>query len=185
VRTLDGVDIDGEAIETAWREHRASNLRFAVGDAMALPYPEQSFDLVVCNHVYEHVPDTPRMFSEIRRVLKPGGICYLAAGNRLKIMEDHFHLPFLSIMPKPMANRVLHLLGKGDYYENLLTYWELRRLVGSFEVIDYTGRIIREPERFQATDMLTSRSLKQSLALAMLRLAYWAFPTYIWLLRTI
>ena len=59
----------------------------------------------------------------------------------------------------------------------------LRRLVRAFEVSDYTKHVVREPEQYEATDMVRAGSLKQRLALAMLNTAYWAFPTYLWVLR--
>ncbi|MEM6824585.1 MAG: class I SAM-dependent methyltransferase [Pseudomonadota bacterium] len=42
-------------------------------DLTKLPFPEDDFDLVICSHVLEHVPDDAAAFSEIARVLKPGG----------------------------------------------------------------------------------------------------------------
>jgi SAM-dependent methyltransferase len=42
-------------------------------DVQALPFKEDDFDMVICNHVLEHVDDDTRAMSEILRVLKPGG----------------------------------------------------------------------------------------------------------------
>jgi ubiquinone/menaquinone biosynthesis C-methylase UbiE len=42
-------------------------------NAMALPYPDDSFDRVIANHMLYHVPDRPVAFREIARVLRPGG----------------------------------------------------------------------------------------------------------------
>jgi ubiquinone/menaquinone biosynthesis C-methylase UbiE len=42
---------------------------FAVIDAQAIPYEDESFDGVIANHMLFHVPDRPRAFVEIRRVL--------------------------------------------------------------------------------------------------------------------
>jgi arsenite methyltransferase len=43
------------------------------GDAVALPYPDDTFDAAVSTQVYEYVADIPRALSELRRVLRPGG----------------------------------------------------------------------------------------------------------------
>jgi arsenite methyltransferase len=43
------------------------------GDAAALPYPDAAFDAVVSTQVYEYVADIPAAFTELRRVLRPGG----------------------------------------------------------------------------------------------------------------
>ena len=45
---------------------------YAVCDAMALPFPDASFDVVIANMMLYHVPDIDRALMEIRRVLKPG-----------------------------------------------------------------------------------------------------------------
>lgn len=42
-------------------------------DVTQLPFEGDSFDVVVCNHVLEHVPDDERAMREVRRVLRPGG----------------------------------------------------------------------------------------------------------------
>jgi SAM-dependent methyltransferase len=47
------------------------------GDLEALPFADHSFDAVLCSHVLEHVGDDRRALSEIRRVLRPGGLALL------------------------------------------------------------------------------------------------------------
>lgn len=42
-------------------------------DIHQIPFSENIFDVVICNHVLEHVQDDIKAMSEIRRVLKPGG----------------------------------------------------------------------------------------------------------------
>jgi SAM-dependent methyltransferase len=46
-------------------------------DVTDIQFPENSFDLVLCNHVMEHVPDDRKAMREILRVLKPGGLALL------------------------------------------------------------------------------------------------------------
>ena len=46
-------------------------------DIHDIPFAENTFDAVLCNHVLEHVNDDIRAMSEIRRVLKPGGFAIL------------------------------------------------------------------------------------------------------------
>ena len=179
-----GTDIDEAAIAHARESFSRDNLHFEVADAMDLPYEDASFDVVVCSHVYEHVPDPIVMFREIHRVLRPGGVCYFSAGNRLMWNEPHYDLPLLAAVPRPLAHIYIRLAGKADYYhEKHLTYWGLVRLTRHFKRVDYTRRLVLEPENFHTSYMLPPGSLKARVAALMVRWFYWAFPGYIWILR--
>jgi hypothetical protein len=50
-----------------------SPLAMASMDLTDAPYPDASFDVILCNHVLEHVPDDRRAMQELFRMLKPGG----------------------------------------------------------------------------------------------------------------
>jgi 2-polyprenyl-3-methyl-5-hydroxy-6-metoxy-1,4-benzoquinol methylase len=179
-----GIDIDRPAVEFAKKTHNKDNLRFIQADSLNIKMPENHFDVVICAQVYEHVPNAVMMMDEIYRVLKPSGICYFAAGNRLNIIEPHYHLPFLSILPRPLAHIYIRWAGKGKfYYEKHLSYLGLRRLVQKFEVIDYTRIIIENPRRFSADYMLKTGTMKTKLAGWTINYAYWLCPSYLWLLK--
>jgi SAM-dependent methyltransferase len=60
---------------------------FRQADAQDLPFESASFDAVLANHMLYHVPDRPRAFAEIRRVLKPCGKFYAATNGELHMME--------------------------------------------------------------------------------------------------
>lgn len=55
------------------RKHPGAADCLAVGDALHLPYPDDSFDVVMANHVLYHLRDIDAALAEIKRVLKPAG----------------------------------------------------------------------------------------------------------------
>ena len=179
-----GIDIDTAAVAFARKTFSQPNLCLQAGDCMHIPHAANAFDVVVCNHVYEHVPDAGRLMKEIRRVLKPGGWCYFAAGNRLGVMEPHYGLPFLSWLPRPIAHRYMQLAGRGNcYYEKHLSLWGLQQLASGFRCVDYTRKVIAAPHVFHAGYMLPAGSPKTAAARLIARRAYWLLPTYIWMLQ--
>lgn len=46
-------------------------------DITGIPYPEDTFDLILCNHVLEHIPDDLQAMKELFRVLKPDGLAVI------------------------------------------------------------------------------------------------------------
>ncbi len=178
------IDIDEPAVKHAQENYNRHNLSFQLADAMNLPFEDGSFDIVVCSHVYEHVPDADKMFREIYRALKQGGICYFSAGNRLMWNEPHYNLPLLSILPRPLAHIYIRLAGKGSHYhEKHLSYWGLRTLAKDFSCTDYTAKLVTESEKYHTSYMIPPGSLKAKIAAAILKHAYWACPGYIWVLE--
>lgn len=144
-----GIDIDQGAVEHAQKTYSKDNLTFKLGDSMKLDFPANTFDIVICAQIYEHVPNPQKLFTEIYRVLKPGGVCYLAAVNKLWPIEPHYSLPFLAIMPKFLANIFVKLTGKAEsYYETLLSYWKLKSLTKDFKINEYTEKILQNPQKF-------------------------------------
>ncbi len=75
-----GVDVDPAQISRARalaEERGVANVRFELGDAYELAFPEASFDFVFANQVLLWLSDPLRALKEFRRVLRPGGIVAL------------------------------------------------------------------------------------------------------------
>ena len=76
-RTLIGVDIAASAIEFCERVHRVPGLRFMRGEAEHLPLEDNSADVIINVEASLCYGDRDRFFSEVCRVLRPGGhFCY-------------------------------------------------------------------------------------------------------------
>jgi ubiquinone/menaquinone biosynthesis C-methylase UbiE len=178
-----GMDIDHEAVSYARDHFSSSRVTFLIGDSLALPFQDGSIDVAICNHIYEHVPEPEKMMEEIYRILREDGFCYFSAGNKYMVLEGHYRLPFLSWLPRPLANLYLKMLGKGDcYYEEHLSLRGLKQLVKRFRVHDYTLSVIREPEKFHGTDLLNPDSFLYKWIRLLAPYLYPWIPTYVWVL---
>jgi SAM-dependent methyltransferase len=71
-----GVDMTPEMLakaSAAAAEMGATNVEFVEAEAERLPFPDGSFDIVISNGVIDLIPDKDAVFSELFRVLAPGG----------------------------------------------------------------------------------------------------------------
>jgi arsenite methyltransferase len=76
-----GVDMTPEMLakaKAAAVEMEATNVEFVAGEAEGLPFEDGSFDVVISNGVIDLIPDKDAVFSEIHRVLRPGGRIQIA-----------------------------------------------------------------------------------------------------------
>lgn len=56
-------------------------------DICDLPFKDESFDFILCNHVLEHIPDDEKAMQELYRILKPGGTAILQIPQELDRAE--------------------------------------------------------------------------------------------------
>lgn len=137
-KSILGLDYDKvglKTIPTATRE----KILFINGDAMTLPFNENSFGVIICAQVYEHVPFDTKLFSELARVLKPGGIVFFSGPNKLFPIEPHYFLPFLHWLPEKLADAYLKGVNKGNhYYERSRTFWSLKAALNEFDILDFS-----------------------------------------------
>ena len=79
-----GVDVGAPFIEMAKKyaaENEVANVEFLRTDGGKLPFPDGSFDRLICSEVIEHVSDERVFISDLRRVLEPGGIAVFTVPN--------------------------------------------------------------------------------------------------------
>jgi len=110
---VDAVDVhDNRLVTDGYCYHQVHDTQ--------LPFADDSYDVVLTNHVIEHVGDADaqhRHLAEIHRVMKPNGVSYLAVPNRWMLTEPHFQLKFLSWWPRAWRTPYLRMVGKGDVYD--------------------------------------------------------------------
>ncbi len=173
-----GVDIDVPGLAVA-HSRFGRRVRFVCAAGESLPLADASVDVVVFNHIYEHVVDPDAVVADIKRVLRPHGVLYLGLGNRLGVVEPHYRLPFLSYLPQGAADRYVRAFGRADhYYEQYRTRPGLRRLMAGWHVLDYTLPVLAAPSAF-ADDGLVPGPVTR-LPEAALTALLPVLPTYLW-----
>ncbi len=111
--TVTSVDVDDVRVDR-------SGYAFVPFDGQTLPFPDGSFDVVVSNHVIEHVGDRAaqqRHVAEIVRVLCSGGRVYVAVPHRWQLVENHYRLPLLGWVRGALADRYLQAMRRGQRYD--------------------------------------------------------------------
>jgi ubiquinone/menaquinone biosynthesis C-methylase UbiE len=179
---VDAVDVhDNRAVTEGYRYQQVQGTQ--------LPFANNAFDLVLTNHVIEHVGNEAAQRShlmEIRRVLSSGGIGYLAVPNRWMLMEPHYRLLFLSWLPQAFADAYVRFMGKGNYYDcRPLTTRRLEAMLREvgFEFAQRHREALLLTYELEHPDAIVLRRLLQLIPGAAYVAMRRAFPTLIYTLR--
>jgi ubiquinone/menaquinone biosynthesis C-methylase UbiE len=176
-----------EAVDVVDERVVKDGVRFTQVEGTQVPFEDGSFDVVVSNHVIEHVGDRAeqlRHLRELRRVLRPGGWAYLAMPNRWRVVEPHFKLPLLSWLPPGLRSGYVRLAGRGERYDcDPMSRRELWALVAEadLEAHDRTVDAVRVVRRVESPKGLSRVALAAPASL--LALGRPLVPTEIALLR--
>lgn len=136
----------------------------AVGEA--LPFPDQSFDVVICDNVVDHAESPPKIVSELARILAPGGLLYFTVNIHHPVYavaaQVHsgwraFGLPF---EVGPFADHTQHLTLKAA--EELFKNLPLQMLSAKSNLDVARARARRQPPR-HAGDRLKRVFFKNAL----------------------
>lgn len=100
-----GIDLTPKMIEVA-RSKRMEGVELVVGDCENLPFPDNSYDVVICCQSFHHYPNVQDFFNSVYRVLRPGGRLIL----RDMTMDSAAVRWFCNHIEMPIIN----LFGHGD-----------------------------------------------------------------------
>ncbi len=101
---------DAKFLETEYQ-----GLKFVQGNALNMPFEDNSFDLVFSSAVLEHVgsfENQCKFINECLRVSKK--YVFLTTPNRFYPIEFHTYLPFIHWLPKKVHRKILNLIGQKE-----------------------------------------------------------------------
>jgi len=125
-------------------DYTTTDLESPIADVKAdickLPFDANSYDVIFCNHVLEHIPDDTKAMQELYRVLKPGGYGVFQIPqdlSREKTFEDD------SILDKKERAKIF---GQYDHVRVYgLDYFDKLRSIGfKVEEVDFTANLSEE-----------------------------------------
>lgn len=103
-----GLDLSKKMIEVA-KKKQMYGVELVVGDCEALPFDDNSFDVITCSMSFHHYPNPDKFFQNIHRVLKPNGRFILRdMASKWKIV-----MWFINHVEIPLLNKIAH---KGDVH---------------------------------------------------------------------
>lgn len=114
------MSFDVVAIDVVDSRTVQDDYQFQLVNDTTLPFKDECFDVIITNHVIEHVgeyDDQLKHLFEVKRVLKKDGVAYLAVPNRWMLVEPHYRLIFLSWLPQKYRSRYLKKIRNIDFYD--------------------------------------------------------------------
>jgi 2-polyprenyl-6-hydroxyphenyl methylase/3-demethylubiquinone-9 3-methyltransferase len=77
-----GIDLSAKSLDVAQKRDQTGSVRYMQLDAFAIPFPEQSFDVICAMDFLEHVEMPGQIIREAARLLRPGGLFFFHTFNR-------------------------------------------------------------------------------------------------------
>lgn len=106
-----GLDVNQALLDVAKERAKEAGveIKYCLGSATKLPWPDETMDVCVAPELLEHVADWESCLQEFTRVLRPKGLLYISTSSKLCPKQEEFDLPLYSWYPSILKR----------YYENL------------------------------------------------------------------
>lgn len=108
-----GLDVSDGRLEFNIELMKEKNVSYNLvnGDVCNLPFEPSSFDIVICKHLIEHLPEPEIRIANFLKLLKNDGILYIDYPNKYAIKQilsdDHYKLPFVVLLPRFLAQFIV------------------------------------------------------------------------------
>ena len=134
--TYVGMDISKQGVKIAYNKMGDSSFYLLVADGMHLPFNSETFDIVICSEVIEHIPDKEKLLHQISSVLKKDGLLILTTPNPNAVA---YLIPKLL---RRISNR--NRFGSAQPLNDLIDSVELEVLLkeNGFKIINQVGLVL-------------------------------------------
>ncbi len=150
----------------------AAKARAEVGDALRLPYADDSFDVVLMSEILEHVPADDAAIAEMVRILKPGGtaavtvprywpekVCWALSDAYHEVEGGHVRIYRASDLAAKLEAAGLVVTGTGHAHALHAPYWWIKCAVG---VDNERNPLVRGYHQLLVWDMMKAPALTRT-----------------------
>ena len=112
-----GLDIERENVKEAKKGKGLKSRFFVIGDLEYLPFKMETFNIIFCRNVLEHVKNGEKSINELTFVLKKKGVILISTSNLLNpaILLD-------TLLPSNVSAKIIKKLGGPEYYERTFRF---------------------------------------------------------------
>ncbi|MEK7188360.1 MAG: class I SAM-dependent methyltransferase [Patescibacteria group bacterium] len=178
-----GIDLDKEALKIARKRFKRKNLEFKLINAENISFNDCTFEVVILNQVYEFVDNPKKLVAEVYRVLKPGGICFVGARNKLSLIEGQTGIPLIHFLSHEFVVKLLKYFGKSYYPPKYLNYRELKNLFKQFKIFDLTPYIVKYPQMYGYKSLVKYSFITKLFPIWIFKMLVFLFPNFIFICR--
>ena len=169
---LADVDTMLQAMGQAGEAPASAKAQVVVGDALALPYPDGTFDCVIASEILEHIPEDESVIAELIRVLKPGGslavtvprwlperICWLLSDEYHANEGGHIRIYRAGQLRAKVEGRGARFIHSQHAHALHSPYWWLKCAVG----VEKNGNVlVKSYHRLLVWDMMSKPMLTRA-----------------------
>ncbi|MBS7249336.1 MAG: methyltransferase domain-containing protein [Candidatus Freyarchaeota archaeon] len=146
-------------VSQRWAEENEVELNQMLASGEEMPFKDESFDVIICSDVIEHLERPKNLVREVTRLLKNGGLVYLTCPNKTSprlIWEDnHYFLPLVVLLPRKLADVYVRATGRGQKTEVIFlpTYSKLVKMFRKAGITLYSFELENKINEFKKSSL--------------------------------
>jgi len=130
VKEIHGIDINEKYLKIAKNINQDKRVKIKKSNIYKLPYENNSFDLIICSEVLEHLKDDKKALKELHRVLKPNGKLIITVPNlNFPFFWDPLNWFLMHFFNKHINKNIWWLAGIWADHERLYNKNDLKKII--------------------------------------------------------